>query len=140
MKRLPDWRSRLFAAIQNSNVPFQWGENDCALFAARCVQAVVGVDYADGWRGTYSDMAGAIGALAAHGYADLPSLVIGLLGAESEIHPSQARRGDLVLIQTESALRWAIGVVDHERIGVMTATGYGTEDRSKASRAFKVGE
>ncbi len=140
MKRLPDWRSRLFAVIQNSNRPFEWGENDCALFAARCAEAVLGIDYAEGWRGTYSDMDGAMAALAAHGYTDLPSLLIGILGAEAEIHPSRARRGDLVLIQTESALGWSIGVFDHERIGVLTLQGYGTEDRSKATRAFKVGE
>lgn len=140
MRRLPSWRSRLFAAIQKSGEPFQWGQNDCAIFTARCVEAVIGTDYAQEWRGTYSDMAGAGRALADHGYDDLPALVIGLLGADSEIHPSQARRGDIALIQTDSALGWAIGVFDHERLGVMTEGGYGTEDRGKASRAFRVGE
>jgi hypothetical protein len=142
MKRLPNWRSRLADAVQASLESFKWGANDCAMFAARCIEAVIGMDCAADWRGTYSDMSGAVAALHAHGYDDLPSLIVGILGADAEIHPSQARRGDLALIQTGSILGWAVGIFDHERVGVMTLTGYGTTDRTdpRIVRAFRVGE
>lgn len=140
MKRLPNWRSRLAAAVLESHAPFEWGKNDCAIFAARCAEAVTGIDYAADWRGTYSTMKGAAAALQKRGFSDLTALVVGILGADAEVHPALARRGDVALLQTDSELGWAIGVIDHERLGVMTETGYGTVDRSMAVRAFRVGE
>lgn len=43
MNRLHDWQLRLeeFARARASR-PFEWGVNDCALFAADCVQAMTG--------------------------------------------------------------------------------------------------
>lgn len=43
--RLRDWQSRLSALIlERAEQHFEWGRNDCASFAADCVQAVTGVD------------------------------------------------------------------------------------------------
>jgi hypothetical protein len=43
--RLADWRVRLAAVVeQHRNMPFEFGVNDCCLFAADCVQAMTGVD------------------------------------------------------------------------------------------------
>jgi hypothetical protein len=36
-------------------VPFEWGTNDCCLFAADCVRDLTGLDHAAGIRGTYHD-------------------------------------------------------------------------------------
>ncbi len=41
------------------DTPFEWGSNDCCLFAADIVQAITGHDFAASFRGTYSDAFGA---------------------------------------------------------------------------------
>lgn len=52
--RLPDWPERLAAYIeQRRHVPFAWGDNDCASFAAGAVAAMTGLTVAEvlpeGW-------------------------------------------------------------------------------------------
>ena len=50
-----DWLPRLSDYIKaNRNKPFVWGERDCMLFAAGCVEAMTGNDLAAPFRGTYS--------------------------------------------------------------------------------------
>ena len=50
--RLPDWQLRLEAFIGSRwLMPFAWGTNDCAIFAADAVLAVCGYDPAEGLRG-----------------------------------------------------------------------------------------
>ncbi len=54
--RLRDWQSRLDALVmERLHQPFQWGSNDCCLFAADCVKAVTGYDPASDLRGHYAD-------------------------------------------------------------------------------------
>lgn len=139
MRRHPAWRSRLFNTVHAAiRQPFKWGENDCALFAARCIEAVTGQDAgAAQYLGAYDSRDGAYALLASLGHADLASLIIATLGAASEIHPSRARRGDIALLQTAEGE--AIGVFDTERIGAIGLTGYATLERELAVRAFKVG-
>lgn len=55
-----DWPERFAAFIESRRFqPFQWGVNDCALFAADWVLLLTGVDHAEGLRGQYHDEAGA---------------------------------------------------------------------------------
>ena len=43
MKRLPDWQLRLEAfARERRTMPFAWGTNDCATFAAAGIEALTG--------------------------------------------------------------------------------------------------
>lgn len=66
--RVRDWPERLDAVFRaHGDVPFTWGEHDCCLFAANCVQAVTGIDVAADLRGTYADAAGAARTLAGVG-------------------------------------------------------------------------
>jgi hypothetical protein len=45
MQRLPDWPARLAAHIEaHRALPFAWGTNDCATFAAGAVRAITGQD------------------------------------------------------------------------------------------------
>ena len=47
MNKLQDWQLRFEAFIkERQTLPFAWGTNDCAVFAADCVQALTGVDVA----------------------------------------------------------------------------------------------
>jgi len=58
--RFPYWESKLNAFIEERrNAPFQWGVNDCCLFACDAVKSICGYDFAESLRGTYSTAYGA---------------------------------------------------------------------------------
>lgn len=94
MRRFPDWQLRLEAfARERRNVPFSWGSNDCALFAADCVQALTGVQLCPELRGY--DGRGALRLLQEHG--GLQGLATEALG--EPIAPVFAAVGDVVLLR-----------------------------------------
>jgi hypothetical protein len=108
MKRLPNWRmplAELFRQAQTQT--FAWGSFDCALFACDCVWVQTGKDPAAAFRGTYSTEAeaNALGSLSA--IAETVAAQFGL----AEIAPGHAGRGDIVLIQNQTA-QGALAVVD----------------------------
>lgn len=87
------------------HTPFAWGAQDCALFAADCVQAMLGRDPAADARGTYSDERGAARVLKKMGGLDgIAATRVGV-----EVPPAMARVGDLVL-----------GTAGRECLGVCT--------------------
>ena len=52
--RVEGWEKILHDTLETMKErPFVWGTFDCCLFAADIVQALTGVDYAAGYRGTY---------------------------------------------------------------------------------------
>lgn len=62
--KLTDWHDRLIALIeQRKRAPFEWGVNDCCLWAADAVLAQTGRDPAQDLRGTYTTARGARAAL-----------------------------------------------------------------------------
>ncbi len=94
--RLPDWQSRLASCIKDrSKIPFAWGSQDCALFAADCVQAISGNDPALGLRGTYQDARGAARVMK----DGLRTIAAERLG--EEISPLLAQAGDVGLLPNE---------------------------------------
>jgi hypothetical protein len=94
MKRLHDWQLRLEAfARERTPRPFEWGSNDCALFAADCVQALTGQQVCPELRGY--DGRGALRLLEEHG--GLHGLASKALG--EPIPPVFATVGDVVLVR-----------------------------------------
>ena len=74
--------------------PFLWGEHDCCLFAANCVEAMTGVDPMAEFRGTYDDQASAQEALETIGSGTLLETMKQKFG---EPKPAvAAKRGDLI--------------------------------------------
>lgn len=62
--RYEDWPTRLANFIEGRRYkPFDWGSNDCCLFACDAVLAITGDDLARWFRGTYDDKRGAFVAL-----------------------------------------------------------------------------
>lgn len=58
--RKDNWANKLNEFIESRrSIPFEWGVNDCSLFAADAVQAITGVDVAKDFRNKYSSMIGA---------------------------------------------------------------------------------
>lgn len=97
MPKLDDWEARLAAVVtQAHHRPFAWGEHDCCLWAADCVQAQTGQDPAAELRGTYADARGAIALVEQLG---------GLAAIAERAGPSvpalMAAHGDIGLVQHE---------------------------------------
>lgn len=137
--RKNDWRARFAAEVDRiKRTPFAWGNHDCGPgLAGNLVYAVTGVDCAAQWRGAYDDALGAARAMQDAGFDNLADLVASML-PEYE-HPSQARIADVAAIKVDSVFGYALGVIDYERVFVLTESGIGTIDRSEIARAFRVG-
>lgn len=138
MKRLPDWRERFEAAIDDiRRTPFEWGTHDCGhALAGRIVLALTGEDVTAPYRDNYRTASEAVRLVRDAGFTDLADLVATIL---PEIHPSKARIGDIAAFSTGDALGSALGVVNGERVFVLRHEGIGTMGLLQAHRAFKVG-
>lgn len=137
--RKDDWRAQFAAEVDRiKRTPFKWGNHDCGPgLAGNLVYAVTGVDCAAQFRGQYHDARGAAITMKAAGFDNLADLVASML-PEYE-HPSQARIADVAAIKVDSVFGYALGVIDYERVFVLTENGIGTIDRAEIARAFKVG-
>lgn len=138
LTRLPDWRRRFETAIDDIKArPFQWYDHDCGRgLAVRLVLAITGDDFSDRYPDRYEDAAGAVRVLKNYGFASLGEMVATMLPV---IHPSQAEIGDIAAIPLDGPIGHALGVVNGERIFVLTETGIGTVDLLDAVMCFKVG-
>jgi hypothetical protein len=95
--RQDGWEVRLADAVDAvRNAPFQWGQHDCATWAADVRLALTGQDAAAAWRGRYKSERGALRAMRRMGFSTLEAGVTGLLGAPLPT-PLLAQRGDVVL-------------------------------------------
>lgn len=104
MTRVPNWPAVLAEQVElHRSEPFEWGKNDCALFAATVVQALTGVDLSAGLRGRYTTARGAKRHINAAG--GMRALAAGL----QEKPVNLAQRGDVVLAMCEG--RETFGVV-----------------------------
>jgi hypothetical protein len=137
--RKSDWRARFEETVDAIKAtPFEWGVHDCGPgFAGRLVLAMTGVDMAAQYAGAYSNEQEALAIIRGAGFSTLGEMVASML---PEIHPSQARIGDVAAIKIDKPLGHALGVVNGERIFVLMPTGgVGTVSLLSASMAFKVG-
>lgn len=103
LSRRQHWDTQAFHQflMQRAKMPFVWGANDCALFAADGIEAITGVDIAADFRGKYSDEAGAWAAVhtvtGGATIADAAAWCAAKHGFAEWTHPRMARRGDLVV-------------------------------------------
>lgn len=134
IKKVRDWRARLSNVIEERRrIPFS-EENNCGLFLADCIAAMTGIDLAASLRGKFKNRAEALVLLRQAGYADLPAFLAGHL---VEIHPSFARAGDVMAFPSDET-GWAGGIVNGERVTVLSPNGLGTVSRDQAMRAFRI--
>lgn len=87
-----DWQSRLDACMRGHLLmPFRWGVNDCATFAAECVKSVTGQDHIEDVRGKWSDERAALRLLRDRdGIAEWAASCLG-----PEVNPMLAQPGDI---------------------------------------------
>lgn len=135
-RRLPDWRPRLFAAIEARR---RVRVDDCALFVADCIMAMTGHDLAATYRGRYGTLAQGVELLRADGHEDLCAFAAAHL---PEVAPAFACAGDVMAFDASalpgSVTGWALGIVNGERVTVARGDGLGTLGRERAARAFRV--
>lgn len=111
MKKL-NWTVAFIQLTQTrKNTPFQWGTNDCVMFAADAVQLMTDIDPAEASRGKYKTESGAKRHLKAV-YGDLEKAWDGKLERLDNINFVQ--NGDVVLFDgelgTTSGIYWNGGV------------------------------
>ena len=130
MNRLPDWQTRLTAALMAK----RYTPGNCAEFAADMCLAMTGVDHAAPFRGRYSTIKGGYRVLRKAGYADhvdfvqrnfTEKLVIDLVP------------GDLVVLDGDDGL--TVGVFQGSAgCYVPNGHGVGVVPITMAIRAFEV--
>ena len=131
MKRHPEFRTRLINYLAEAEGrPFEYGVNDCALFAAGAIEAMTGENPAAGWIGKYKTEEGAAKALLKAGFKSVGEVVASLF---EEVDPRSARVGDLMLVDIAEA-----GEVVGISIGPQIATASGRVPSLWAKRAFRV--
>ena len=95
-QRLHDWQLRLEACLaERWALPFEWGKQDCCLFAADCVQAITGADWAASFRGQYDSKVSAYRMLVDAG--GMEAVAAAALG--EQIAPAMAQTGDIGMVE-----------------------------------------
>lgn len=131
-RKTEGWQIRLAAYLNDcSRRPLEYGQHDCALFAAGAVQAMTGIDLAEGWRGRYTTLRGGLRVLRAQGYADQVALAAAHL--PETVSP---RPGDLAVIDAPHGP--ALGVVQGAMVYVLGDPILSLVPVSAASRFFEV--
>jgi hypothetical protein len=135
MPRVKGWEQRLYAlTVAAIGRPHVWGQHDCVTFAADVVRELTGADPMGDLRGTYGGPLSAARVMKQAGadtVGDLAALHL------SEVTPSEARRGDIILSAEPYEFlavcvgRTAVGPAESGMIHVPMA---------QALRAYRVGD
>lgn len=137
MKRTEGWRKRLASYVSACrSTPYELGTFDCWLFVAGAIEAMTGKDLGLVQRGRYKTQRGALGVMKRDGAVDMAEFAEHRLTALPD--PVMAQVGDVMAIPTDDAFGFALGILNGERILVVTPKGIDTRDRAEATRAFKV--
>lgn len=131
------WIGRLHEYIaETRKAPFEWGQLDCALFAAGAVKAMTGEDPGKDLRGTYSTFEGGVKRLRQEGYIDHVDFAASLF---DEVRPRVlGALGDLAAVDSGDG-SLALGVIGGAHIHVMRPeVGHGIVDLLLAKRVFRV--
>jgi hypothetical protein len=99
LKRLEGWQDKFFAYLEATRAtPFEWGQHDCCLFAAKSIDAICGSPLELQLKIDYRDEASALAYIAQFG--SLEAAVSNWLG-ESKA-PNFAGPGDIVLANLDN--------------------------------------
>ena len=117
--RLPDWPERLIGYFESmKTASFEWGKNDCILFALGAAQIMTGVDTAKDFRGLYKNARGAARVMRKRfGTTNLSEAadVFKTEWGSEECPVLMAQRGDIVeadVVSAEGGSGPSLGVVD----------------------------
>lgn len=128
--RKEGWESALNKHLETVG-PFEWGTNDCCMFAVGCVEAITGVDYGKPYRG-YKTKIGAARRLSDGNGVE--GIATECLGKPKE--PVKAKRGDVVMFDCGDGN--ALGVCLGVKIAAVSESGLMFVSMSKAIKAWSV--
>jgi hypothetical protein len=144
LKRILHWQTRAFHhfLLSRKNTPYQWGVNDCALFAADGIQAQTGTDIASEFRGKYSDEASAYAAIKSicggTSVADAAAWCAQQRGMAELKHPLMAQRGDLVIVENAGSLIAGLVHLNGREVAVVGDPGWFGVPITSVKRAWRV--
>lgn len=99
MKRFNDWPTQLANfLLEKQKQPFEWGSNDCCLFAADAILAMGGQDVAKDVRGRYKTAIGAHRIMKKLGAGSLVELLTQRLGEPDGV----ITRGSIIVVESNS--------------------------------------
>ena len=117
MKRLHDWPTQVAQfLLSKRNEPFQWGENDCCLFAADAIIAMGGEDVAEDVRGRYKTAIGARRIMKNLGANSVVELLVQRLGQPD----GMLVRGAIVAVESDDQ---QVAGVFYQKPWVLTERG-----------------
>jgi len=128
--RIDGWELRLQEKIDNVQ-PFEWGTNDCCMFAVSVVEAITGVDHGIAYRG-YKTKRGAASRLLKAGGTE--SIATDALGAPKSY--KFARRGDVVSYKSVEEI--ALGICIGDKIAAVSDNGLILLPMNQAINAWSV--
>ncbi len=97
MKRVNDWPTQLANfLLEKRKQPFEWGSNDCCLFAADAIIAMGGKDVAEDVRGRYKTAIGARRIMKNLGAVNVVDLLTQRLGKPD----GKIMRGAIVVVES----------------------------------------
>ena len=145
MKRLPDHRQRMNAAINEARGrEFEYGTFDCCLAAATVIEAMTGTDLMADFRGRYKSAAGAARLLKETGYPTLLKMLISHIPEHGgkRIPVAKAGIGDLVLTKValhDAAMGQACGICCGRFALFPGQTGWTSLSMKHVHAAWRVG-
>jgi hypothetical protein len=136
MKRPQDWPTRLALFIEEKrHQTFNWKENNCAFFASDWIAILTGEDPASEYRSKVDSPLSAARALGDVTVEQVAERVCAEHGWP-EVSPKLARRGDVVLRDTEH--RPAMGVCEGERAVFAAPDGLAFLPAAQCRRAWRI--
>ena len=128
--RVDGWEKILNKEIMETP-PFEWGTNDCCMFAVRVMEAISGIDHGKPYRG-YKTAKGAASRLLKNGGVE--GIATKQLGECK--NPKLAKRGDLVSFKSLDDL--ALGICIGDKIAAVSETGLLLVPMQEAINAWSV--
>jgi len=127
--RFENWEKLLTDYLSKVG-PFEWGKNDCCLFAANGVLVMTGEDYAKPYRG-YKTAKGALSRLKDIGVDGVATKALG-----EPKPPTLAKRGDVVSFESGDGL--ALGLCIGAKIAAVGQDGLIMLPMNQAIQAWSV--
>ena len=130
-KPLSGWRTGFDALIQSRlSAPFEWGRNDCCIFAADAAKEITGIDHAADVRGSYANERSAVRVLSRLGGV----AAVAARGGQ-DCSPLMARVGDVCLVM--QGPREALAVCVGGLLVAPCERGLGAMPLNSAIRAWR---
>jgi len=145
LARQKHWATRSYHEflLARARMPFAWGSNDCALFAADGICAMTGIDIAAAFRGQYDDETSAAAAIAriAGGstVADAAAWCAAQHGLGEWPHRLRAQRGDLVVFENGGRLIAGLVHLSGAHLVSVSESGLVRVPVSRIQRSWHVG-